>query len=93
MKRDFEWDSNKARINIEVHKVSFAEATTVFNDNYRHIEPDPEHSDDEERTVTIGQSVLRRLLRISFTERGNITRIISARKLEGLTTPIIGDLR
>jgi uncharacterized protein len=28
----FEWDANKARINLIKHKVSFEESKTLFND-------------------------------------------------------------
>ena len=40
---------------------------------------DPEHSAEERREIIIGQSRVGRLLLVSFTERGEIVRIISAR--------------
>jgi uncharacterized DUF497 family protein len=32
MDLEFEWDENKAQLNIEKHKISFDEAKTVFYD-------------------------------------------------------------
>jgi len=43
------------------------------------IGDDPEHSAEERREIIIGQSRVGRLLLVSFTERGEIVRIISAR--------------
>jgi uncharacterized DUF497 family protein len=78
---DFEWDPRKAEINLRKHGVSFTEAGTVFGDNLAITIPDPDHSDDEERFITIGWSNHRRLLIVSHTDRGNQIRIISAREL------------
>lgn len=41
---------------------------------------DEEHSDDEERYITIGMSFLARLLMVAHTDREKRIRIISARK-------------
>ncbi|MBI5932833.1 MAG: BrnT family toxin [Chloroflexi bacterium] len=46
--------------------------------------PDPDHSLDEERFITVGWSNRRRLLMVSHTDRGNRIRIISARELTKL---------
>ena len=78
---DFEWDPRKAEINLHKHGVSFTEAGTVFGDNLAITVPDPDHSDDEERFITIGWSNRRRLLMVSHTDRGDRIRIISAREL------------
>ena len=78
---DFEWDPHKAEINLRKHGVSFPEAGTVFGDDLAVTVPDPDHSDDEERFITIGWSNLRRLLMVSHTDRGDRIRIISAREL------------
>ncbi|MGH9379807.1 MAG: BrnT family toxin [Thermoanaerobaculia bacterium] len=40
---------------------------------------DPDHSNQEQRELIIGHSTTRRLLIISFTERADRIRIISAR--------------
>ena len=78
---DFEWDPNKAEINLRKHRVSFAEAGTVFGDELAITVPDPDHSDDENRYITVGWSNRRRLLIVSHTERDDKIRIISAREL------------
>jgi uncharacterized DUF497 family protein len=78
---DFEWDPRKAKINLRKHGVSFTEAGTVFGDNFAITVPDPDHSNDEDRYITIGWSDRRRLLVISHTDRGGRIRIISAREL------------
>ncbi|MEW5814754.1 MAG: BrnT family toxin [Spirochaetota bacterium] len=76
----FEWDPKKARKNIEIHGVSFDEASTVFNDTLSLTIHDPLHSDDEDRFILMGNSYKNRLLVIVHTERGDKIRIISARK-------------
>ena len=75
----FEWDEQKARRNIKKHKVSFEEATTVFADPLSLTIPDPLHSEEEDRFVTMGMSIRGRLLVVVHTERGDTIRIISAR--------------
>ena len=78
---EFEWDRRKAEINLRKHGVSFVEAGTIFNDELSVTVPDPDHSCDEDRYITIGWSDRRRLLMVSHTDRGNTVRIISAREL------------
>jgi uncharacterized DUF497 family protein len=77
----FEWDSRKADANLRKHAVSFTEAGTVFGDNLAITVPDPDHSKNEDRYITIGWSDRRRLLMIAHTDRGERIRIISAREL------------
>ena len=79
----FEWDPKKAEINFLKHGVSFDEAKTVFDDLFFIDLYDPDHSDDENRFLIIGESIDQRRLIISYTEREKSVRIISAR----LTTP------
>jgi len=50
----FTWDRRKDRINLDRHGISFAEATTVFGDPLAASIPDPDHSEGEERIVTMG---------------------------------------
>ena len=78
---NFEWDPEKAAYNLETHGVSFAEATTVFGDPLSMLFDDPDHSLDESRALIIGRSYLDRLLIVSFTERVDSIRVISAREL------------
>ncbi len=80
MSLEFEWDQDKARQNIEKHDVSFEEAATVFGDPLSLTIDDPQHSRDEIRFVTIGETVARRVVVVVHTERGDSLRIITARK-------------
>src|SRR5687767_11016757 len=59
---DSEWDSKKAAGNVRKHSVSFPEAATVFGDPRAITFPDPDHSDDEDREITIGSSEKSRVL-------------------------------
>ena len=77
---EFEWDDAKAVANEAKHGVSFAEAMTVFGDPLSLTGYDPQHSDDEDRYVTMGQSVDGRLLVVSHTDRSEKIRVISARE-------------
>ena len=76
---EFEWDQTKAESNLEKHDVSFDEAATAFGDPLSLTIPDPDHSEDEERFVLLGESYVTRLLVVVHTERGERIRIISAR--------------
>jgi uncharacterized DUF497 family protein len=78
---EFEWDPQKAARNLQRHGVSFAEAATVFADPLSVTVADPDHSTAEDRFLIVGQSYRGRLLIVSFAERGNRIRIISAREL------------
>jgi uncharacterized DUF497 family protein len=77
---DFEWDEKKARSNLKKHDVSFEEGTTIFNDPLIATISDPDHSNDEDRYISIGISVQGRLLVVVHTERVEIIRLISCRK-------------
>jgi uncharacterized DUF497 family protein len=76
----FEWDTQKAISNLKKHGVSFEEASTVFQDILSLTIDDPLYSMEEDRMVLIGTSRKNRLLVVVHIERGNIIRIISARK-------------
>jgi uncharacterized protein len=78
---DFEWDITKAKTNIRKHRVAFSEAATVLRDGLSITIHDPDHSVDEDRYITIGVSIASRILMVSHTDRGDRTRIISAREL------------
>jgi uncharacterized protein len=75
----FEWDKSKATANLKKHGVSFEEAKSVFDNLLAVIFDDEAHSVGEKREIIIGHSRNNRLLLISFTERPNAIRIISAR--------------
>lgn len=76
-----EWDEEKAAANLVKHKVSFEEAKTVFADPLYVDFYDPDHSFDEHRYIIIGESQQRRLLIVSYTERDDTVRLISAREV------------
>ncbi len=75
----FEWDREKAKKNLKKHNVSFDEAMTVFYDPLSATFDDPDHSVGEQRYITIGYSSRSRLLVVSYAEREDTIRIISAR--------------
>ena len=78
---EFEWDSTKARSNLRKHRVGFNEAVSVLRDPKGITIFDPDHSDEEDRYLTVGVSVAGRFLLVSHTDRTNRIRVISARKL------------
>jgi uncharacterized protein len=75
----FDWDEEKARINLDKHGVSFDEATSVFDDPLFLTFADPKHSIQEQRFIIMGESAKGRLIVVSYTDREEITRLISAR--------------
>jgi uncharacterized protein len=75
----FEWDPPKAQRHLRKHGVDFSEASTVFADTLSITIPDPDHSEDEERWVTMGLSNRQRLPVVVHTEEGETSRLISAR--------------
>ncbi len=81
----FTWDRNKREENLRKHGVSCEEASSVFRDPLRRAVPDVEHSEREERWVTVGLSDQGRLLgvvHIDIEKDEALTiRIISARPL------------
>jgi uncharacterized protein len=78
---EFEWDPVKAAENLKKHGVSFDEAASVFGDPLALTFDDPDHSASEERLITFGESIQRRLLVVSHTPRAPRIRIISARRI------------
>ena len=80
MSLKFEWDPRKAASNFSSHRVSFAEALTVFRDPLARIFDDENHSTDELREIIIGNSAKERLLVVCFTSQAESVRIFSARK-------------
>ncbi len=75
----FEWDPDKNEANVAKHGMSFVAAVKVFDDPGR-IELDsskPEYG--ETRNKTIGM-VGSKLFTVVHTDRGEVRRIISARR-------------
>lgn len=63
----FEFDPAKAASNLKKHKVSFAEAITVFEDPLASTLPDDQHSLDDDRFITVGMSAKHRILFVVYT--------------------------
>jgi uncharacterized DUF497 family protein len=66
---NFEWSIEKAGSYQDKHEVSFEEATTVFTDPMALTIFDPDHSDGEDRWITMGISNIGRLLILAHTFR------------------------
>ncbi|WLE96582.1 MAG: BrnT family toxin [Candidatus Electrothrix sp. GW3-4] len=82
---NFEWNPNKAKKNIRKHKVSFEEASTVFRDPAALTIFDPDHSETEDRWLTVGISRAGKVLLVCHTYKQvdvetAIIRIFSSRK-------------
>jgi uncharacterized DUF497 family protein len=77
----FEWDPQKAESNLRKHRISFIEAVDVFNDDLSSTVLDPDYSSSEYRYLTFGRTSAFRYLVVSYTERGDRVRLISARKM------------
>ena len=85
MKYIFEWDSHKAKTNYKKHHIAFETAATVFKDEHALSIYDDEHSNDEERWITLGMDTVTRVLVVIHLYRKIendvcTIRIISARK-------------
>lgn len=77
----FEWDPEKAALNLRQHGVSFEQGSTVFGDALEMTIHDPDHSEDEERWLTMGLSSDGQLLVVWHTHRGDdVYRIIGTRR-------------
>lgn len=85
MRYTFEWDPIKAKENLRKHRISFDRAIEVFLDPLAISIFDEEHSEHEERWVSVGKDrrgsvlvLIHTFLEISAGECG--IRIISARR-------------
>ena len=78
----FEWESRKASANLKKHGISFEEAKSVFYDERARLISDPDHSEDEDRFILLGLSYSLRVILVChcYRSKGNVIRIISARK-------------
>ncbi len=82
MSRDqFEWDNAKAAGNLVDHGVTFDMARDVFEDPWAVDMLDRRQAYGEDRYVRIGMCD-GRLLAVAYTLRGEVIRIISARRAE-----------
>lgn len=76
---DIAWNRLNAAANERKHGVGFGEDMTVLADPLALTGFDPDHSDEEDRFVTVGTSVAGKLLVVVHTDRGDEVRLISAR--------------
>ena len=77
----FEWDNLKARQNRRRHGIAFEKAITAFDDPIQLRFVDKAHSSlQEEREILIGRIDSGVILTIVFTQRGEVSRLISARR-------------
>ena len=82
---DFEWDPEKAAQNLRKHRVSFEQAATVFLDPQALSVYDSQHSENEDRWITLGSDKRGALLVVCHTFRevgasNAVVRVISSRK-------------
>ncbi len=74
----YQWDKGKAATNLSKHGIDFADAVSIFSDDFAITIVDERF--DEERFITIGVDAFARVLLVVYTYRGNEIRLISARK-------------
>ena len=77
----FEWDDGNGEKNWIRHRVSRGEAEQVFFHQPLVVADDDQHSTDEERFYSLGQTDRHRLLFVVLTIRGALIRVISARDM------------
>jgi uncharacterized DUF497 family protein len=82
---NFEWDPEKEKMNKKKHNISFEEAATVFHDPNAITIFDEDHTEKEERWITIGISSSGKLIIVCHTyyeisEDTIVLRMYSARK-------------
>jgi uncharacterized DUF497 family protein len=87
MQYNFNWNPEKASNNLRKHQISFDRATSIFRDPRAISIIDEEHSESEERWLTMGLDDSGILLVVSHTFKMVDTstceiRIISARKAD-----------
>ena len=83
----FDWDEDKARANFNKHAVSFKQGEGVFRDPLALTIYDDEHSEHEDRWITIGMPATHQYLVVVHTFEENTpgeihVRIISARRAD-----------
>lgn len=81
---EFEWDRRKANANFKKHHISFEEARTAFFDEFATVYFDPDHADDEDRFLLLGNSFKLNTVVVChcFRKGEGKIRIISARKAD-----------
>ena len=76
----FQFDPAKAKSNLKKHKVSFADAESVFYDPLTIHTEDPYTESEEERFIAVGMGNVSHIFVVVYTFRGDKIRLISARR-------------
>ena len=78
----FEWDESKNELNQKKHGLSFETAKEVFFDEYAILFDDPDHSEEEDRFLIIGEIKSEQICIVShcYRDKENFIRLISARR-------------
>jgi uncharacterized protein len=77
----FEWDEANSDKIARKHGISAKEAEEVFLSETALVIPDSSHSQQEDRFILVGQTLLAAHLFVVFTLRKDKIRIISARRM------------
>ncbi len=85
MNFNFDWDISKALSNYSKHRVSFTQAAEIFRDPLALSIFDADHSQSEDRWITIGRTGSESMVVVVHTfseiDKDNVLiRIISARR-------------
>jgi uncharacterized DUF497 family protein len=78
----FQWDAGNSEKSWLKHGVSRAEAEEAVDNLPLLLSEDEQHSGTEERFHAMGQTDRAKCLLITFTFRGNLVRVISARSMD-----------
>ncbi len=74
---EFEWDEAKRLSNLAKHGLDFIDVQVLFDGRPTHVEPSPRGA--EERMMSTGE-VDGRIITVVWTKRGDLIRLISARR-------------
>ena len=85
----FEWDDKKRLLNLEKHKIDFADVIQLFKNPYLTKE-DKRKDYGEKRWIALG-IVNKVIVVIVFTQRAQTIRIISARKANKIERSIYNE--
>lgn len=75
----YQWDPAKAERNLMKHGIEFADAVAVLEDEHALWREDAGDW-EEDRYIAVGMDHLGRILIVVFTIRGDVIRLISARR-------------
>lgn len=77
----FDWDNAKRAKNLVKHGVDFADVSEAFTDPRRHVTVDARFDYGETRLNMLAK-ISGRVFHVTFTERGSVIWLISARKAD-----------